>query len=351
VVVTFALLLTIADHAGLFGIPLAFILISWLFKYAYILFDHSAWGIDEPPALDIHMLNPADEQRPLAQLAILGLIYGTVKLAEAWLGSAVAVSLAAAAALLLPASIAVLGLERNVFKALFPPALAHMVRGLGVTYLVVLAVIAAYIAGIAFLLQRISFLPLELAIALFGILSIFSMLGGVLHERRHELGIDTRHSPERTADLERREELRLGDAVVTEAYGLVRVGSHTKAWAMLQDWLAAQGRSVENYHWLCERVASWTDPRYVTRLTEEYVDKLLTLRQDGQALDVVADRLEKDPSFRPKTAAATLRIAQRAARGGGKPRIARALLADFAKRFEGDLAVAAAEALASELVR
>jgi hypothetical protein len=121
--------LTIADHAGLFGIPLAFILISWLFKYAYILFDYLAWEIDEPPALDIHMLNPADEQRPLAQPTILGLIYGTVKLADVQLGSALAVSLAAAAALLFPASVAVLGLERNVFKALYPPVPAHMVRG------------------------------------------------------------------------------------------------------------------------------------------------------------------------------------------------------------------------------
>lgn len=351
VVITFALLLTIADHAGLMGIPLALILVSWLFKYAYILFDHAAWGIHEPPALDIQMLNPADEQRPLGQLAILGLIYGTVKLVEVWLGSAVAVSLATVAALLLPASVAVLGLERNVFKALYPPALVHMVQGLGVTYLVVLAVIAIYIAGIAFLLPRISFLPLELAIALFAILSIFSMLGGVLYERRHELGIDTRHSPERSADLERREELRRDEALVAEAYGLVRVGSHTKAWAVLQDCLAAHGRSVENYHWLCERVASWTDPRYVTRLTEEYLDKLLALREDGRALDVVADRLERDPSFRPKTAAATLRIAHCAARGGGRPRIARALLADFAERFEGDPAVAAAKALAGELVR
>jgi hypothetical protein len=106
VVVTFALLLTLAGHAGLFGVPLAFILISWLFKYAYILFDYSAWGIHEPPALDIQMLNPVEEQRPLAQLAILGLIYGAVKLVEVELGSPVAMALAAAAALLIPASVA-----------------------------------------------------------------------------------------------------------------------------------------------------------------------------------------------------------------------------------------------------
>jgi membrane protein implicated in regulation of membrane protease activity len=351
VVVTFALLLTIADHAGLFGIPLAFILISWLLKYAYILFDHSAWGIHEPPALDIQMLNPVEEQRPLAQFAILGLIYGAVKLVDVWFGSAVAMALAAAAALLFPASVAVLGLERNVFKALYPPLLGHMVRGLGVAYLVALAVIGIYIVGIAALLRWVSFLPLELAIAIFGILSTFSMLGGALYERRHELGIDTHRSPERSAELEHRAELRRSEAVVTEAYGLVRVGSHTRAWSMLQDWLAARDRSAESYHWLCQRLASWADPRYVTRLTQDYVERLIALGQLGQALDVVARRLAQDPSFRPRTGAITLKIALLAARGGGKPAVARVLLTDFGTRFEGDRAVAAAQALANELVR
>jgi hypothetical protein len=39
VLIVFALLLS-AVHTGLFGIPLAVILTSWFFKYAYILFDH-----------------------------------------------------------------------------------------------------------------------------------------------------------------------------------------------------------------------------------------------------------------------------------------------------------------------
>jgi hypothetical protein len=224
-----------------------------------------------------------------------------------------------------------------------------MVRGLGVTYLVTLTVIGAYIAGIAALLRWVSFLPLEFAIAIFGILSIFSMLGGALYERRNELGIDTHRSPERSAELERAAQLRRSEAVVTEAYGLARAGSHTKAWSMLQDWLAAQGRSAESYHWACQRLASWTDSRYVTRLTQDYVDRLIALREVGQALDAVARRLEQDPGFRPRTGAVTLKIAQLAARGGGKPGIARTLLSDFVTRFEGDPALAAAEGLADEL--
>src|SRR5260370_32762116 len=74
VVVVFAILLSIAAKAGLLGIPLALILLSWLFKYAYVLFDHVVRGVDEPPALDIAMMNPVSEQRPIAQIIILAAV-------------------------------------------------------------------------------------------------------------------------------------------------------------------------------------------------------------------------------------------------------------------------------------
>src|ERR1700682_2024329 len=87
VLIVFAILLYIAAKVGLVGIPLAFIITSWFFKYAYILFDHTVHGFDEPPTLDIQMLNPLDEQRPLAQVAVLGLIYVAVKFALGTMGS------------------------------------------------------------------------------------------------------------------------------------------------------------------------------------------------------------------------------------------------------------------------
>jgi len=72
VVVVFAFLLVLAGRAGLIGIPMALLVISWFFKYAYILFDHTVRGFDEPPTLDIQMVNPVNEQRPLGQVLILG---------------------------------------------------------------------------------------------------------------------------------------------------------------------------------------------------------------------------------------------------------------------------------------
>jgi len=346
VLIVFALLLAVAANAGLLGIPMAFILTSWFFKYAYILFDHTVQGFDEPPTLDIQMLNPLDEQRPLAQVAILGLIYVAVNFVRHSLGSIPAAGMAVLAALLLPASVAILGLERNIIKAANPVAWVRMVMGLGPTYALVLVIIAGYALLIAFLARWELWLPVEIAIFMFCILSIFSVLGGALYERRHELGLEAWASPERTEELRRKQDLRDSEKEVTEAYGQMRAGSHTHAWELLQNWLAARGNAPDDYRWLCGRVDSWGDPRYMTRLTEDYVDRLLVLERNGEALDVVARRLTDDPSFRPKTAAATLQIARLAAAGGGTPRVARTLLADFPARFAGDPSVAAAAALA-----
>jgi len=349
VVVVFALLLYLAAKANFIGIPLALLLASWFFKYSYILFDHTARGFDEPPILDIQMMNPVDEQRPLGQVAILGLIYGAVKLAESYLGAAAAVCIAIVAALLVPASAAVLGLEGNILKAANPVEWIRVVRGLGWLYAAVLLVIGGYALGLALLARFDLWLPLELALAMFAWLSVFSFLGGALYERRHELGIEAWASPELVEERRRAEVLRDDERIVTEAYGLMRAGSHIKSWQLLEHWLSSRGYAPADYHWLCERVSRWDDPRYITRLTEERVDRLLVLKRTGEALDVVAERLKVDQAFRPKTAANTLAIAQMAVRGGGTRRVALTLLADFATRFAGDPQVPAAQALENHL--
>jgi hypothetical protein len=350
VLIVFAFLLYIAAKGGIMGIPPAVIITSWFFKYAYILFDHTVRGFDEPPTLDIQMLNPLDEQRPLAQVVIVGLIYVAVKFAQQTMGSTVAIIIAVVAALFLPASVAVLGLERNILKAAYPVAWVRMVLGLGPLYALVLSIIAGYSLLIVLLGRWELWLPVQIAIFMFCILSVFSVLGGALYERRHELGLETWASPERTEELERKRELRQSENEVTEAYGQMRAGSHAQAWQRLQTWLTARTHAPEDYRWLCGRVESWGDPRYLTRLTEDYVDRLLQLNRNGEALDVVARRLADDPSFRPKSAAATLQIARLAVAGGGTLRVARMLLGDFPTRFAGDPSVAAAAALARHLV-
>ena len=349
VIVVFAFMYSIALKAGLIGLPMALILTSWFFKYAYVLFDHTTRGFDDPPALDIQMLNPLDEQRPLGQVVILGLIFLIVKLAAAYVSLGAAFALGLGCAICLPASVAVLGLECNVLHAANPIEWLRIIKGLGLLYPLILALILSYIALLGLIGKFEPWFALSMGLAMFAVLSVFSFLGGALFERRLELGLETYHSPERTEELQRIEAVRESERVVTEAYGQLRAGSHVKCWAVLQEWLTRQGSHPEDYRWLCEHVLNWEDSRYITRLSEDYVDRLLALKRNGEAVDLVAQRLLADQHFRPKSAAATLSIAQLAARGGGMPRVARALLADFGTRFEGDPRVGAANLLARQL--
>ena len=352
-IIVFATMLSVSLRAGpygLYGLPVTLLLVSWFFKYAFVLFDHVVHGFDEPPTLDIRMVNPFDEQRPLVQLAIIAGISAGVR------GVAISISpiagsvLAAAALLLLPASVAMLGLEGNPLKAVYAAALWRMIAGLGLWYVALLGLIAA-VALLLYLLSDLdAWLVWRLGIAMFAVLAVFSVLGGALYERRHELGLETWHSPEQMHEKAQRDETRLRAAAVMDAYGLARAGMHDKAWEQLQNWLISRGKQVEDLRWLTERLRTWPDPRYVSRLTEDYVDRLMALKRHGEALDAVVERLAVDPKFRPSSSTATFRLAELAGRGGGAHAVGRMLLSDFAERFPTDPHVEAARRLASELV-
>jgi hypothetical protein len=347
-IIVFAFILSFAMRS-IAGLPGVLIITSWFFKYAYILFDHTARGFDEPPVLDISMVNPLSEQRPLAQLAILMVLGSVITGAAFYIGTVAAAILTCAVLFFLPASIAILGLESNPFNAMYPVAWFRMMHGLGPLYGFVLSVIV--VEGLLLAaLRALGLSPvITTALDMFAILSVFSVLGGALYERRNEMGLDTWISPEQDAEKTRKAELRENEKIVTEAYGLMRAKKHVQSWELMQDWLVTRGNEPHDIGWLADCVANWDDPRYAVRLTEEQIARLIELKKNSEALGVLQSRLKIDPAFRPKTAADTLSLAQLAARGGATPKVARTLLSDFASRFPGDPRVTIAAALAEHL--
>jgi hypothetical protein len=347
-IIVFAVLLSIGSMS-IVGLPLLIVVSSWFFKYAYVLFDHTSRGFDEPPVLDIAMLNPVSEQRPLAQLAILVILGSVIAAAKVYVGLWAAVLLGVVVLFFLPASVAILGLESNPFKAMYPVAWVSMMQGLGSSYLLILGLIAVEFVLLA-LLRRVGLWAVVTnALDMFAVLSVFSVLAGALYDRRHEMHLDVYVSPEQEAEKQRKAELRLNEKLVLEAYGLMRADAHVKSWQLMHDWVVSRGSEPHDLEWLAERVASWEDSRYATRFTEELIERLVVLKKNSEALKALDRRLAVDPKFRPKSAADTLSLAQLAARGGGAPRLARVLLSDFAARFPGDPRVGVADALARHL--
>jgi hypothetical protein len=352
---TFSVLLVLAAKAGIVGIPLGLILLSWFTKYSFVLMDHLAEGVVEPPVLSIEMVNPLSEQRPMIMLLLtLGLFYGTNS-ASYWVGERGALVLMGAVAAILPAIVAVQGATGMVVQSLNPRRVLGLIWRLGGDYLLILGFI-----GLVWLFGRMMVessigdsLPLVLRIALlmYAWLAVFSLIGGVLFERRFDIGLDDAHTPESVgadADDEPAPDERIRDREIDRIYAEWRGGAHANAWKSVLT-LVGQGKDeMTELRWLYQRAAQWPDGRLADRLARELLPRLLAKRMTGEALNLVRERLKKDARFRPTGSADLLTLVQ-LARAAGDRATARLLLQDFSTLYPGDPAQAVVDRLNTQL--
>ena len=232
-VVVFSLLITLFSAAGsIMGIAAQIFLQIWVLKYCYVLVEALADGATEPPVMSTDMLSPF-ETRPWVQL---GLIVAATSLCMA-IGGAPGVIVAMVLFLLLPASIAVLGIGEPFYQAINPLTLFRMMSGLGAYYLLIVVSIPIYI-GILVLLQKAGVWAIFLNVAqLFCQLSFFSLIGGAMYIRRAQLGSEPSRSPERQAAREESERVKLRARMIDDVFQQVRIGKHVEATRPLAQWL------------------------------------------------------------------------------------------------------------------
>lgn len=228
----FAVLLAFCGSAGFYGLFAQLFLQIWVLKYCYVLIEHIADGRFDPPVMSTDMLSPF-EARPWAQLAIV--VVGVTACNQ--LGGTAGAILATVLVLLLPATIAVLGIGEPFYQALNPLTLFRLIGGLGPYYLLILVSIPIYI-GFLFLLARLNvWMVVWYAAILICQISFYSLIGGCIYLRRHQLGFEPSLSPERTAAREETERSKLRARMIDEVFQQVRMGKHVEATRPLAQWL------------------------------------------------------------------------------------------------------------------
>jgi hypothetical protein len=348
---TFTLGQELALYAGWMGLPLAIALLSWFFKYCFILLDAIVIGAAEPPVLSVEMINPINEQRPLGQALLIAagvaLCLGVGKVLGAVLGWLTAALLL----VLLPASIATLGMTGHLLRAAWPPELWSVIRGVGRDYL--LLVVA--IPGLALLFFALGHYGASSWVLIGGgqlsFLLAFALIGSVLHEHRLALGIEYRTLEEHIAERTEREHASERNRMMDHAYMKFRVGKPLEGWQEIQSWFKSKrapapaggsfadrsvaGRSVVDagdellleHRAVLAIAARWDDVRPADRLTNELIELYFARRQTGRALEVVEERLASNPKFTPSSPAHALRLAELAA-AAGKRALRRQLVPD-----------------------
>ncbi len=360
-IVLFSLLLLLAAHGGLLGLPLGFLVLSWFFKYGFALLDHVADGVHEPPVLSYEMLHPANESRPLGLVIIVGVFYVLTGLLQPMLGSHVVTVLRAIGLLLVPAIIMMQVME-GFFDSLNPLSLLRVVVRVPDSYVLVLALLAGswWLATVLVGWLPAAELPFSIsipvpdvvrvAILMYAWLASFAMIGGVLYVRRAELGFEPVHSPERAAAKAERERQREIDHLIDRIFAEWRGGAYGNAWRTIEKHLSGSARPSDELQVLFQRASQWPDQRLAHRLAQELIPHLLAARRTGDALKIARSQLKVDVNFRPLKSEDTLKLIE-LARDGGDRHTARMLLVGFAERYEDELARRIAGQLARQLER
>ncbi len=313
---TFGLLLAI--KAKLVGIPLAALMVSWFFKYCFVLLDTAIAGHEQPPVLSIEMVNPFDEQRPLGQAALIAVAVSVVWGVKNYLGAAAAYAVGATLIFALPASIAVLGLNDNLFVAAWPPRWFEIARALKWDYVALNVVTLGSFGFLVALASADTPLWLGLVVVQLAVLLIFTLIGGGLFEHRIDLELDSRSPRELREERDSREHSRARQRAIDHAYEQFRHGKPVEGWREIEAWLtkhAIAERRLFEYHAALDAASHWDDIRPADRLANELIAMLLTTRETGTALEVAQARLASNPGFRPTQA---LRLAELAALAGNR---------------------------------
>lgn len=348
-----SLLLTAASYVGWMGIPLALIMLTWFLKYGLVTVEHITWQQPEEPVLSVEMIHPLEQQKSIVLLVVVGEFSAAFWAAQYWFGNVIGAVIGIAAIMLLPAVVAVQVATDSAIRALDPRQWWRLLRWLKGDYLLVIAAIVVYwlVAWLLLFTVVAEAMPrlLTCALLMFGWLSVLSLLGGAILERRLA---DPDDSPieREEAEIDPHAIERERERKIDRIYGEWRSGAQKNAWQTLLREVQASEAPIEELRWIHERIGSWDEPRLAGRVAQELIPRLISINRFGEAITLTRRRLAADRDFRPVTAAETLHMVRIARDGGDRP-TARALLRDFQRIFPNDPLQTAADELTRELER
>jgi len=351
-IVTFTIMLLIAIQARIIGIPLAFITISWFFKYSFVVLDSVIDGRKEPPTLSAEMVNPV-EQRPFGMLLLLIAFYFGTDWLEQFIGANGVLAVRIVGMLLVPAMVGAMSITGRFVDALNPVDVGGIVVRMPLAYVGLVGLVALLWVIPPFVLGLFDVtLPTSLVFALgmYLWLAMMSVIGGMLFEHRAELEFEPAESPERLAARKQAQLDRERDRLMDTIFAEVRGGAFATAGASVRKLIEASSTPLNEFRWLYVRAATAADQRLADYLVQYALPSLLAAHATGEALDLVRARLRSNANFRPLISAQLLRVASLARDAGDKP-TARLLLVDFDRHFPNDAAAVMATRLNADLAR
>ncbi len=298
--VVYGLLLWIASKAGMFGLWLGILVFISLWRYCYTVLIAVSQGHSRIPPPDIESMNPVGQWAWFWHcIAFPGVVIAVAPYQPA--GTVVALL----AALVFPASAAVMAVTSSLASAFNPSALIQLARILGRDYwLLVLGFIAIAAGGIVVVnyvtpvLGYLASLTSDM-VMIWALLSSFALVGTGL--RAHRLDIDIPGEvkpPEERALKARHEDWR---RTLDIAYTSFRSGILVSGYNTLHQLVDSNGDSIEVNYWLVENMLEWQEKKFALEVATKLFPRLVARGDVAGAFELYKRCRRRVPEFRPES--------------------------------------------------
>jgi len=332
VAVVYGVVLRLATLAGFFGFLLRFMITLSLFRYAYHVLHEVAHGRKHLTPPDIESTNPVGE----FSLAIHGALFTAAPvmffLMPRIIGEGAGAELIRLVGLLgvlvaFPASIATMGMTRNLAAAINPVSIWAVINVLRERYLALLVWCAAVVLVAAFASTQFErgFVARFIGeiVWVWGFLALFALVGSAIRAHSADfgfLGVDELREQHVVDDLHRDWQRTLD-----RAYASIRSGFLTEGYGTIKQLIATEGDRLDVYQWVFNKMLEWQSKQHALELAQQFVVRLVEERKYGAALALVDQCRKLSSGFSP--APDTLAALSAYARTIGRPRLADELAA------------------------
>jgi len=320
---------------------LIFIFLGWLlvlFRYAYKVMDQTAMGLLTPDQAAAY--EEDDSGRGALPFKLFGIfivfafVFGT---ADYYIGGLFSGAVLIYITFSIPAALMLLSITRSFWTALNPLAVFQVMTVVGIPYLGLCAflfLLGASISATDSILGTLrTSIPLWLllwistSITLYFILIMFNMMGYVIYQYHHLLGVHVKRSHE-----ENSEGRTAGNGKGISYAELIASGQIDKALELAQTERRDHPGDVDTNERLHKLLLLSNRKEPLLAHARAYLDLLLQKNLDGEAIQLYGAMREHDPNFAPEKPAQLLQLAK-AARQRRDPAQALALVKGFDKRF------------------
>jgi hypothetical protein len=302
--VFFWLLLSIATHAGLYGLFLLLVLLPAYSRYLLAILEARAHGQrPEPPTAEMFSLTESLWTLfPL--LPVAAVIWIEFFIAAQFgpdfgrTGTFIAVLPLLAFVALMPASLAILTMTRSPLASINPRTLVNVIRRSLPGYLLIPALMVAVSAGIyGLMIAGVPGVLLDLGDS-YALFLFCSLTGAVMHQNAFHLDVDIPAAIEPDAAVLDRKLSAERKAVAVHAYGFISRGNREGGLRHIRERIDAEADVDAAYQWFFDEMMSWESGDAALYFAQPYLSRLLRLEQESAAIRLLTRCVHRNPRFR-----------------------------------------------------